>query len=209
MVRQIQDLMVITDPAQIKVLMEPTRSAIVFKYLIHGPMTVKQLADALGKNPGTILHHIEKLRKAKLVIQVRTRKTPTGIVERYYRAVAREFRIGIQEMMQADDKDLREFAENRLRAAIQGIAVFGFEIPESEIESAMSILRPMIQRENELTSNISPRDARTFERYPESVRNDVLRIVRRFVLSEDEEYQKLQRAWHGLLHSYRGGTNNE
>ncbi len=207
MTKQVKDLQVITDPAQIKVLMEPTRSAIVFKYLIHGPMTVKQLADALGKNPGTILHHIEKLRKARLVIQVRTRKTPTGIIERYYRAVAREFRIGISEMMQADDKDLREFAENRLTAAIRGLSVFGLKIPESEIETAMSLLRPMIERENELSSNLPMRDVSAFERFPESVRNDIVRIVRRLILNEDEQYQKLQKAWHVFLRKHEGGIN--
>lgn len=205
--KQVKDLQVITDPAQIKVLMEPTRSAIVFKYLIHGPMTVKQLADALGKNPGTILHHIDKLRKAKLVMQVRTRKTPTGIIERYYRAVAREFRIGISEMMQADDKDLREFAENRLAAAIRGLSIFGFKIPESETDSAMNILRPMIERENEISANLPMKDVSAFEQLPESVRSDIVRIVRRFVLSEDEQYQQLQKAWHDFLLKHKGGTN--
>jgi len=58
----IKDLAIISDPATIKVLMEPTRSQILFKYLVNGAMTVKQLADALGKNPGTILHHIREYR---------------------------------------------------------------------------------------------------------------------------------------------------
>ena len=99
----IKELEVISDPNTIKTLFEPTRSAIVFRYLVNGPMTVKQLADALNKNPGTILHHIEKLKKLNLVFQDHTETTVTGIVQRYYRASAREYRLGIGQMMGADD----------------------------------------------------------------------------------------------------------
>jgi DNA-binding transcriptional ArsR family regulator len=51
---------VIEDKKMIKLLMEPTRAKIVFDYLVRDSMTVKQLSEVTGKNPGTILHHIQK-----------------------------------------------------------------------------------------------------------------------------------------------------
>ncbi|GAH44890.1 unnamed protein product, partial [marine sediment metagenome] len=108
-----KDLEIISDPSSIKTLFEKTRSLIMFRYLVNGAMTVKQLSDALGKNPGTILHHIDKLKEVGLVVQERTEATITGIVQRYYRATAREYRLGFGQMMESDN-GVSKFAHSRL-----------------------------------------------------------------------------------------------
>ncbi|MHA2208552.1 MAG: winged helix-turn-helix domain-containing protein, partial [Candidatus Thorarchaeota archaeon] len=56
-VEPMKDLEIISNPKVIKILFEDTRAKIVFNYLVKGSMTVKQLSDVTGKNPGTILHH--------------------------------------------------------------------------------------------------------------------------------------------------------
>ena len=98
----LKEIEVISDPKTIKLMMEPTRAAIL-KALAEEELTVKLLSVRLGKNPGTILHHIEKLKDPKvgIVVEVRTEQTPTGIVQRYYRARAREFRLGIKDMIKS------------------------------------------------------------------------------------------------------------
>ena len=97
----IKEFVVISDIKTIKLLLDKTRADIVFKYLVNQEMTVKQLADTMGKKPGTVLHHVQKLNNAGIIEMVRTHETTRGIVERYYRAIAREYRLGITEMMRS------------------------------------------------------------------------------------------------------------
>ena len=197
-----KDLEIISDPKTLKVIFEPTRAAIVFKYLVNGSMTVKQLSDALGKNPGTILHHIDKLKQAGLVVQERTEQTVTGIVARYYRATAREYRLGLASMMQANG-GIAEFAKERLKSMISSLSVYGIEIPESETEKAMGLLSPLIERENEVSSTLPIMDEKSYYALSISVRNDASRIMRRLALEDDPQYKRLREKWHDFLRSHQ------
>ncbi|MHA1959253.1 MAG: winged helix-turn-helix domain-containing protein [Candidatus Thorarchaeota archaeon] len=201
-VEPMKDLVVIADPTVIKVLFEPTRAAIVFQYLVNRAMTVKQLSDVLGKNPGTILHHIDKLKKAGLVVQERTEQTVTGIVQRYYRATAREFRLGIGGMMETDG-GVREFARERLKSMVQSLQVYGIEIPESQIEEATELLRPLIEQENAVVAALPITDQKAYRKLARSVRGDASRIMRRFSLEEDSEYVRRRGEWHKFLRQHR------
>ncbi|NWF94781.1 MAG: ArsR family transcriptional regulator [Candidatus Thorarchaeota archaeon] len=200
-VEPMKDLEVISDPETLKVLFDHVRAEIVFKYLCKNAMTVKQLSDALGKNPGTILHHIDKLKAAGLVVQERTEQTVTGIVQRYYRATAREFRLGISEMMRSEG-GVRDFAAKRLSSMVSGLAVYGVEIPEHDMAEAIERLQRLIERENEVSSDVPIVDSRTYDRLPKAVRDDASRIMRRFVLDTDPEYTRLREEWHAFLQSH-------
>ncbi|MHA2041872.1 MAG: winged helix-turn-helix domain-containing protein [Candidatus Thorarchaeota archaeon] len=197
-----KDLEVITDAKKIKILFEPTRASIVFQYLVNASYTVKQLSDELDKNPGTILHHIQKLQDIGVVVQERTEMTPTGIVQRYYRANAKEYRLGISGMMEANG-GVAQFAKDRLKSIVSSLAVYGIEIPESQTEEAMDVLRRLIERENAVNSDLPIADEKRFHKLPSSLRGDASRIMRRFSLEEDSEYQKLREEWHRLLRSHR------
>ncbi|MHA2142820.1 MAG: winged helix-turn-helix domain-containing protein [Candidatus Thorarchaeota archaeon] len=208
-VEPMKDLEIISDPKVIKILFEDTRAKIVFNYLVKGSMTVKQLSDVTGKNPGTILHHIQKLQEAGLVIQERTEQTTTGIVQRYYRATAREFRLGISGMMEANG-GVAQFAKDRLRSMTSSLSVYGIEIPDSEMGEAMDLLRRLIERENAVSSQLPIMDEPSYHKLPPSVRGDASRIMRRFALEEDSEYQRLREEWQRLLRSHRKvGIRNE
>ncbi|MFW9908551.1 MAG: ArsR family transcriptional regulator [Candidatus Thorarchaeota archaeon] len=202
----LKEIEVISDPKVIKLMMEPTRAAII-KNLAEEPMTVKQLAVRLGKNPGTILHHIEKMKDPKigLVVEVRTEQTPTGIVQRYYRARAREFRLGIKDMIQTDS-GVAKFAEDRLMSIVKSLAVFGINIPESQRGEAAELLRELIERENDLISEIPIMDQDVHDRLSGQDRNDTTRILRRYILDQDPRYVELRREWHRLLGHYLKGV---
>ncbi|MHA1882401.1 MAG: winged helix-turn-helix domain-containing protein [Candidatus Thorarchaeota archaeon] len=200
-VKPMKDLEIISDPKTIKILFEPTRAAIVFKYLVNGSMTVKQLSDALGKNPGTILHHIDKLKSADLVLQERTEMTVTGIVQRYYRATAREYRLGISGMMETDG-GVADFAKKRLSSMTKSLSVYGIEILDSQIEEASELLRQVIERENTVSSTIPITDEVQYHKLSPSVRNDASRIMRRFALEEDSQYKQLRGEWHKFLRKF-------
>ncbi|TFG13584.1 ArsR family transcriptional regulator [Candidatus Thorarchaeota archaeon] len=203
------DLEVISDPKTIKILFEPTRAAIVFKYLSNVPMTVKQLADALDKNPGTILHHIDKLKKAGLVVQERTEQTPTGITQRFYRTSAREYRLGISGMMQTNG-GVAQFAKDRLQSTVSALRVYGIDIADSQKQEAMELLRQLIEIENEVSSNLPICDEELYRQLSPSVRNDASRIMRKFALEKDSIYRKHREQWNDFLKKFeRKNTDNE
>jgi len=198
----IKDMEVIEDKNMIKLLMEPTRAKIVFDYLVKDAMTVKQLSEVTGKNPGTILHHIQKLKEVGLVFEERTEQTQTGIVQRYYRASAREYRMGISEMIQATGDDTTK----RLKSIIKSLSVFGIDIPEDQIGEAVDLLTALIDCENDLSSRNLIINEEGLDKLPSSVRGDASRIMRRFALEEDSQYRDLRKNWHAFLRSHRQGV---
>jgi DNA-binding transcriptional ArsR family regulator len=200
--RRIKDMEVIEDKNMIKLLMEPTRAKIVFDYLVKDSMTVKQLSEVTGKNPGTILHHIQKLKEVGLVFEDRTEQTQTGIVQRYYRASAREYRMGISEMVQATGDD----ATKRLKSIIKSLSVYGIDVPEDQIGEAVELLTALIGRENELSSRNLIVNEEDLDKMSSSVRGDVSRIMRRFALEDDSQYRDLRKKWHAFLESHRQGV---
>jgi DNA-binding transcriptional ArsR family regulator len=202
---RIKDMEIIEDKKLIQLLMEPTRAKIVFDYLVKDAMTVKQLAGVTGKNPGTILHHIQKLKEAGLVFEERTEQTQTGIVQRYYRASAREFRMGISEMVQATG----DVAVKRLRSIITSLSVYGIDVPEHQIDEAVGLLTALTDRENEISSRNLIVDEQALDKLSSTDRGDASRIVRRFALEEDSQYKELREKWHSFLRSHRTGVKNE
>ena len=200
--RRINDMEVIEDKKLIKLLMEPTRAKIMFDYLVKDSMTVKQLSDVTGKNPGTILHHIQKLKEAGLVFEERTEQTQTGIVQRYYRASAREYRMGISEMVQATGDNTTK----RLKSIVSSLSVYGIDVPEHQIDEAMELLTALIHRENEISSRNLVVNEEALDDLPSSVRGDASRIMRRFALEEDSQYRDLRTNWHAFLRSHRKGV---
>jgi DNA-binding transcriptional ArsR family regulator len=203
--QRIKDMEVIEDKNLIKLLMEPTRAKIVFDYLVKDSMTVKQLSEVTGKNPGTILHHIQKLKEVGLVFEERTEQTQTGIVQKYYRASAREYRMGISEMGQATGDDTTK----RLKSIIRSLSVYGIDVPEDQIDEAVELLTALINRENEISSRNLIVNGDSYDKLQSSLRGDASRIMRRFALEEDSHYRDLRMNWHALLRSHRQGANNE
>lgn len=196
-----KDLEIITDPNTIKVLFDKIRALIVFKYLVNEEMTVKQLADAIGKNPGNILRHIERLKSVGLVQQVRTEKTNTGIVQRYYRATAREYRLGIVDMIKANG-GVKDYAKNRLRNMVLGLEAYGVKIPETRMTDAMTILEKLIERENQISSELRIVDEAFWNNLPAHQQDDASRLMRDVMVKQDTEYQKLKDEWCSFIMSF-------
>lgn len=74
---------------QQKVISDPFRSRLI-ALLYEKAMTPKQVADMVGKNPGTVYYHIQQLVKHN-ILEIEFTKTNKGIVEKYYRARAISF----------------------------------------------------------------------------------------------------------------------
>jgi len=79
------------DPAKLRLLSDPLRSFVVYS-VIPQAKTVKQLAEELGCPPTRLYYHMQQLEKHALVF-VEDTQLVSGIVEKHYRAVARELRL--------------------------------------------------------------------------------------------------------------------
>jgi DNA-binding transcriptional ArsR family regulator len=199
--KPIKEFAVVTNPKIIKLLLDGTRKDIVFKFLVNQPMTVKQLSVAMKKKPGTVLHHVQKLKSVGIIDLVETRETPKGIVERYYRAVAKEFRLGISERMSAyDEAPVAE--KDRVNATLLGLSTLGIHITESEFEHARSILQRLIDREAEVSKVYDSQSNHAFQSLPPSTRSNVSYRMSQFLLSQDATYRKSLSDWHGLVAQY-------
>lgn len=199
--QNMKDLEIITDLNTIRVLFDKVRALIVFKYLVNEEMTVKQLADAIGKNPGNVLRHIERLKSVGLVQQVRTEMTPTGIVQRYYRATAREYRLGIADMIRADG-GAKAYAKDRLRNMTLSLKAYGVIIPEERMPEALSLLERLFERENIVSSTIAIVNLEFWNNLPKHQQDDASRLMREVALAQDSEYLRLKEEWGAFVMFY-------
>lgn len=74
---------------QMHAISNPVRRRIL-QLLVDEPLTVTQLGRKLEMPPPTVQHHVRELTRVGLVRLVATRER-RGILEKYYRAVARHF----------------------------------------------------------------------------------------------------------------------
>jgi len=163
-------------------------------------MTVKQLADAMGKKPGTVLHHVQKLNNSGIIKMVRTHETTRGIVERYYRAIAREYRLGITEMMRARTKE--SSPSNPVQSILVGLSTLGITISEADMKRADDLLSRIMEIEMKTEKLINRSDNTAFQRLPTSTRINVLKSMNKFLLSKNSTYNELIAEWHDLLSQY-------
>jgi predicted ArsR family transcriptional regulator len=77
------------DPAKLRVLADPVRSFVLYS-LVPRAKTVKELAAELDCPPTRLYYHLQQLEKHGLVFVASTRLV-SGIVEKHYRAVARDW----------------------------------------------------------------------------------------------------------------------
>ena len=74
----------ITRKDQLRLLASAVRLDILDRLIAHGPMSVKDLATAMGKNTTPIYHHLEQMGKAGLVRRAHasgTRGRPAAVYE--------------------------------------------------------------------------------------------------------------------------------
>lgn len=198
--KAIKEFVVISNLKTIKLLLDRTRADIVFKYLVNQEMTVKQLADAMGKKPGTVLHHVQKLNSAGIIQLVRTHETTRGIVERYYRAIAREYRLGISEMMRSRAR--ANIPKDPIPPTLAGLSTIGIVISAVDMEHARGLLTRLKKIEEEIEKSINDPDNYGFQSLPPSIRTNVLKNIHRFLLSKNSEYREIIDEWHDLLSQY-------
>ena len=82
----------INDPEQIECLVSTTRMDIVDHLAGRGAMSIKEIAQAVGKKPSALYHHIEKLLEAGLIREEGAR-TVNRKQEKLYATPSRRMRL--------------------------------------------------------------------------------------------------------------------
>jgi DNA-binding transcriptional ArsR family regulator len=90
---ELEDQIVVTEPAQLRAMADPLRGTIL-DLLLERAATVAELAAALGRPKSTVAHHVNVLVDAAMVRVVRTRRV-RAIDERFYGRTARTFYVGV------------------------------------------------------------------------------------------------------------------
>ena len=82
--------------AEAKALVHPLRMRIL-RLCLDQALTNKQLAEWLGKDPGTVLHHVRTLVKTGFLVPDEVRQGPKGALEKPYRATGKSWTLSLEE----------------------------------------------------------------------------------------------------------------
>jgi DNA-binding transcriptional ArsR family regulator len=123
-----QDVFYVTTIEQARIIADPLRLRLM-EYLIREPLTVTQLGERVGESPAKVHYHVRELERAGVVRLVETREKG-GILEKYYRTVARNIQMARDLLRTAPASDaeaiIREWfdmiAREGTRAALFSLA---------------------------------------------------------------------------------------
>ncbi len=94
-IQEIKDKLIITDSSLVLIVLHDKKK-LILEHLLEKDMTIQDLRQTIGLNPGTIKRHLDDLKKHNLVFESRIEKNDYNITMKYYRAVAKSFKISIQ-----------------------------------------------------------------------------------------------------------------
>ncbi|QEE14435.1 ArsR family transcriptional regulator [Promethearchaeum syntrophicum] len=92
---EIQDELIITESSLVLIILHDKKK-LILEQILEKDMTIQDLRQKIGLNPGTIKRHLDDLKLHNLVFESRIEKNDYNITMKYYRAVARSFKINIQ-----------------------------------------------------------------------------------------------------------------
>jgi DNA-binding transcriptional ArsR family regulator len=97
--------------AEAKALAHPLRMRIL-RLCLDQALTNKQLAEWLGKDPGTVLHHVRTLVNTGFLVPGEVRQGDKGALEKPYRATGKSWTLSLEESPVASpDKDAQAMLE--------------------------------------------------------------------------------------------------
>jgi DNA-binding transcriptional ArsR family regulator len=79
-------------PEEMRTLGHPLRLRIL-RLTLDRPLTNKELAGRLGRDPGTVLHHVRRLVDGGFLVAEPLRTGKRGAVERPYRATGKSWQV--------------------------------------------------------------------------------------------------------------------
>jgi len=115
---------VIYEPKIIKVLADPVRREIL-RQLRHEPQTQTQLARKLNLTKPSMKHHLQLLRKARLIRVARTKLESHGILQKFYEPTSNLFIEDFDKTPPHLQKYFLQFHIERLRGMLSVFQLIG------------------------------------------------------------------------------------
>lgn len=88
---------------EVRALAHPLRLRVI-RLLYDGPRTNKELAERLGENPATMLHHVRTLLRTGFVALDSERAGPRGRTEKLYRTTGKSWQLDVDAGLPAADR---------------------------------------------------------------------------------------------------------
>jgi DNA-binding transcriptional ArsR family regulator len=144
------------DEAEAKALASTLRLRIL-RATLHEPHTNKEIAEALGHHPASVLHHVRTLVDTGFLIEQPTRRGPRGSRERPYLASGKSFYVstGLDRLEDGQDLLLATFLEE-IKALPSGqldSARLGFRLTAEDRERVQDRLQALLDEIAELPSD--------------------------------------------------------
>ncbi|MDO3683871.1 helix-turn-helix domain-containing protein [Micromonospora sp. C28ISP2-4] len=114
----LDDLLVVTAPEQLRALADPLRGTLL-ELLLERAATVNEMARAVDRPKSSVAYHVNQLVDAGLLRVVRTRRV-RAIEERFYGRVARTYYVGA--LSRAEDKQVVSRINGLAEAAAEAAA---------------------------------------------------------------------------------------
>jgi DNA-binding transcriptional ArsR family regulator len=128
------------DEAEAKAIASPLRLRIL-RITLHEPRTNKEIAQALGLNPASVLHHVRTLVDTGFLIEQPVRRGPRGSRERPYLASGKTWylQMGEPELDGGQDLLLQTFLEEikGLEPGLLDSARLGFRLSTEDRERVL------------------------------------------------------------------------
>ena len=126
---ELDDLLVVTTPEQLRALADPLRSQLL-ELLLERAATKTEMATAVDRPKSSVAYHVNRLHEVGLVHVVRIRRV-RAVEERYYGRVARTYYVGA--LANEEDK--------RLVAPINGLAQAAVEAGPAHVADELRCTR--------------------------------------------------------------------
>jgi DNA-binding transcriptional ArsR family regulator len=104
---------------QVRTMADPLRVRIMER-LVRAPMTVKMLGTDLGEAPAKVHYHVRELERIGVIRLVETREKG-GVLEKYYRAVARTFKVMQDVLYHSKPDELSAIVDECMQVVQRGV----------------------------------------------------------------------------------------
>jgi DNA-binding transcriptional ArsR family regulator len=116
----VEGVYVIENLEQLRAIADPLRTRIL-EALVREPKTTSQLAELLGETNNKLHYHVHELERFGLIKLVEKRERG-GVLEKYYRAVARDYTIAPALLGTSSSSEVITIIRDHFDQIVQGIA---------------------------------------------------------------------------------------
>jgi DNA-binding CsgD family transcriptional regulator len=138
-------------PAEAKALASPLRLRIL-RLCLDQALTNKQLAERLGRDPGTVLHHVRTLVATGFLVPDEVRQGEKGALEKPYRSTGKSWTLSL-------DKD----TSNEVSATQAMLDAFLAELAEAGPDAAREFTRLALTLDDTSLEELSVRLRAVFD----------------------------------------------